>query len=131
MKSSTKALLWSAVVFPGAGHFFLKRYRRGMLLFVPALLELSMLARGLIIQAEFVMDKIESGAISPDVTAIANLLDAVPETQMTRIAFWVLVACWMAGMVDAYLLGVEQDKLLANRSERDQWHARLRPKDGR
>jgi hypothetical protein len=110
MKISIKAVLWSGLAFPGAGHFYLKHYRRGMLVFVPALIEISMLVRGMIMQAEFLWDKIESGAIAPDPLAVAALLDAVPETQMTRFAFLILVLCWVAGMVDAYLLGVEQEK---------------------
>jgi hypothetical protein len=129
MKTSTKAVLWSGLVFPGAGHIFLRRYRRGMLLIVPALLEFSMLVRGLIMQAEFILDKIESGAISPDPLAIAAMLDAAPETHMTQIAFWILVACWMAGMVDAYMLGTEEDRKDETRSKRDEAPAHLRPRN--
>jgi hypothetical protein len=110
MKKSVKAVLWSGLACPGAGHFFLKRYWRGALLFVPALLALGTMVRGLIEQAEFIMDKIESGAVAPDPQVIAALLDTAPATQMTNIAFWILVACWVAGIADAYWLGALQDK---------------------
>ncbi len=129
MKTSTKAVLWSALIFPGAGHIFLKNYRRGMLLFVPALIEFGMLMRGIVAQTEFILDKIESGAISPDPLAIAAMLDAAPETHMTQIAFWILVACWMAGMVDAYMLGIEEDKQDGGRPKSDEAPAQLRPRN--
>jgi len=109
MKKSTKAMLWSGLVFPGCGHFSLKSYQRGSLWLVPALLALAVLVRGLIVQAEFVMDKIESGAIPLDPVAIATLLDSVPDTQMTSIAFWVFVVCWIGALVDAYRLGAKRD----------------------
>jgi hypothetical protein len=110
MKKSVKAALWSAFAFPGAGHFFLKRTLRGMVLFVPATAAIIFLVRGLLEQAEFVMNRIESGAATPDVQAIGALLDAAPATQMTNIAGWVIVVCWILGIIDAYQLGSIEDK---------------------
>ena len=43
MRKSIKAVLLSALVFPGIGHFALKRYQRGLIFFVPALLSLSLI----------------------------------------------------------------------------------------
>lgn len=105
MKKSVKAALWSGLVFPGAGHFFLQRYLRGMILFVPAMLGIILIVCGLLEQAEFVMSKIEGGTVAPDVQVIAALLDAAPDTPMTNIAFWVIVVCWVLGTIDAYRLG--------------------------
>jgi hypothetical protein len=110
MKKSTKALLWSGLVFPGVGHFSLKYYLRGLLWFVPAMLALAVLVQGLIERAEFVMDKIESGAVAADPQAIAALLDRAPDTAAAQIALWVLLACWLAAMVDAYRLGAMHEK---------------------
>ena len=105
MKKSIKAVLWSGLAFPGAGHFFLKRYLRGMILFVPAMASIGVYARGLMVQVDFVMGKIESGAVALDPVAIEAVLNSVPQSQVVEIAFWVFVACWALGMVDAYLLG--------------------------
>ncbi|MFI4939553.1 MAG: hypothetical protein ACHP7O_04305 [Burkholderiales bacterium] len=111
MKKSVKAALWSGLVFPGAGHFFLKRTLRGMLLFIPALLSTILLVRGLLAQAELVMDKVASGAAPPDAQVIGALLDAAPETPIMNIAFWILAVCWVLGVIDAYRLGSIRDKI--------------------
>jgi len=110
MKKSTKAMLWSGLIFPGCGHFSLKSNRRGLLWLVPALLAVAVFVHGLIVRAEFVMDKVESGAVPLDPVAIATLLDSVPDTQMTSVAFWVFVVCWIGALVDAYSLGAKRDK---------------------
>lgn len=118
MKKSTKAVLWSGLVFPGAGHFFLKHYQRGMFLFVPALISSFLYFQGRYVQFEFLWDKLSSGAVSPDVTAVTALLDSVPQTPIADMAFWVLVMCWGLGMVDAYRLGSSMEtKDLTGKSE--------------
>lgn len=110
MKKSVKALLWSGLVFPGTGHFYLKRYQRGLLLFVPAVVGIGLYLHGLIVQIEFVLDKMESGAVPLDPVAIEAMIDSVPQTQITDIAFWLFVLCWGIAMVDSYLLGAKLEQ---------------------
>lgn len=105
MKKSIKAVLWSGLAFPGAGHFFLKCFGRGMILFVPSVISVGVYVSGLMAQVDFVMDKMASGAVALDANAIQSMLDHVPQSQAVDIAFWVFVTCWGLGMVDAYLLG--------------------------
>ncbi len=105
MKKSIKAVLWSGLAFPGAGHFYLKRYLRGLIVFVPAVASIGLYVQGLMEQVDFVMGKIESGAVALEPTAIEAVLNSAPQSQVVEVAFWVFVACWVAGMVDAYLLG--------------------------
>jgi hypothetical protein len=110
MKKSVKALLWSGLAFPGVGHFYLKRHTRGLMIFIPALLGTVLYVRGVFQEVDYVMDKLESGSVALDPVAIAAMLDNVPHSQITDIAFWVFVVCWLAGMVDAYLLGEQIEK---------------------
>jgi hypothetical protein len=105
MKKSIKAVLWSGLAFPGAGHFYLKRYLRGLIVFVPAVASIGLYVQGLMEQVDFVMGKIESGTVALDPAAIEAVLNSAPQSQVVEVAFWVFVACWVAGMVDAYLLG--------------------------
>jgi hypothetical protein len=114
MKKSVKALLWSGLAFPGAGHFYLKRHTRGMIVFVPALLGMALYIRGVFQEVNYVMGKLESGAVELDPVAITAMLDNVPHSQITDIAFWVFVVCWLAGMVDSYMLGEQIEKNQAN-----------------
>jgi hypothetical protein len=116
MKKSVKAALWSGLAFPGVGHFVLKRYERGMLLLVPALISIGVYVKGLLDQVEFVMNKIESGAIGLDPVAISAMLESVPQSQSVEIAFWVFVVCWVIGIVDAYLVGQSMEAPVASKS---------------
>jgi len=111
MKKSMKAALWSALVFPGAGHFLLKRYARGMVLFVPTVLALLYLVNDMLQQAAVIADKIMSGAVPADVTAITALVAAGgKDSTMLELAGYVLLVCWVAGMIDSYRIGNAEDR---------------------
>jgi hypothetical protein len=104
MKRTTKAVLWSGLAFPGAGHFFLKQNQRGLFLFVPALISACVYFYCRYVQVNFIWDKISSGAVSPDIAGVTALLDSAPQFPIADMAFWVLAACWALGIIDAYLL---------------------------
>ncbi|HCN87739.1 MAG TPA: hypothetical protein DIT28_00940 [Oxalobacteraceae bacterium] len=111
MKKSMKAALWSALVFPGAGHFLLKRYARGLVLFVPTVLALLYLVNDMLQQAAVIADKIMSGAVPADVTAITALVAAGgKDSTMLELAGYVLLVCWVAGMIDSYRIGNTEDR---------------------
>ena len=106
-----KAALWSGLVFPGAGHFVLKRYARGMVLFVPTVLALIYVVNDMLQRAAAIAEKILSGAASTDVTAITALVAADgSESTMLQLAGYVLLVCWIAGMIDSYRIGAKDDK---------------------
>lgn len=111
MKKSTKAALWSGLVFPGAGHFILKRYARGMVLVAPTVLALIYLVSDMLQRAAVVAEKIMSGAVATDVTAITALVAAGgSESNMLDLAGYVLLVCWVAGIIDSYRIGIREDR---------------------
>ena len=111
MKKSMKAALWSGLAFPGAGHFFLKRYARGMLLIVPTVLALIYVVNDMLQRAAAIAEKILSGAASTDVATITALVTADGnQSTMSEIAVYVLLACWVTGIIDSYRLGSIDDK---------------------
>lgn len=111
MKKSMKAALWSGLVFPGAGHFVLKRTARGMVFFVPTVLALIYLVNDMLQTAAAIAEKILSGAVSTDVTAITALVAAGGnESTMLQLAGYVLLVCWVGGIVDSYRIGAMDDK---------------------
>jgi len=111
MKKSMKAALWSGLVFPGAGHFVLKRTARGMVFFVPTVLALIYVVNDMLQRAAAIAEKILSGAVSTDVTAITALVaTGGNESTMLQVAEYVLLACWVAGIVDSYRIGAMDDK---------------------
>jgi len=102
MSKSSKAVLLSALVFPGAGHFYLNRKITGSVLAVSALFSI---VSGILERAQLIADKIVSGEIQPDMTIITELVSRQPagtEAQSLNIATIILIISWVIGVVDSY-----------------------------
>jgi hypothetical protein len=101
-----QALLWSAVLFPGAGHLHLKYFKRGIALVSVTLLSLSLLLFQFVRLAVQVIESTLAHAITLDVPRLAALiLQACAADTLLISALWVLTLCWLLGMLDAYRLG--------------------------
>jgi TM2 domain-containing membrane protein YozV len=112
MQKSTKAVLLSALVFPGAGHLYLKRWVEGILLAGVAAYALYFIVSLAMDIALDISSRIESGAVSPDIDSITTLVSQqlAGVEQASNLASIVLVVCWVLGMVGAYWQGRVQDK---------------------
>ena len=106
MRKSTQALLWSAVIFPGAGHLFLKSFARGIALIAISLISLSLLLIQIVQYASQVIEKALAGGINLDLQyVVATTIQASADDKLINAALWALILCWLLGMLDAYLLG--------------------------
>ncbi|MBU1568202.1 MAG: hypothetical protein KJ630_21585 [Proteobacteria bacterium] len=108
MTRSIKAMLLSAFVFPGAGHFFLKRHICGLVLTSAAIASLYFLISGVAERALQITEKIQRGEVQLDVVAITELISTQPtgtEAQLFDIASAVLIITWLIGIVDSYRVG--------------------------
>lgn len=108
MSKSVTAALWSGLVFPGAGHLFLKSYGRGIGLIVVSAISLSIIVSHAAEQALAVVAKIQAdgGNIDPSrILEMASQGSASADTQSFNIAMIVFMVCWIVGVVDAYRLG--------------------------
>ena len=113
MRKTIKAVLFSGLVFPGTGHFSLKKYRRGLIFFVPALVSILLLARYTLNKAYDIANQLEQGQVPFDPVAISNLAIAPPaatDVFLLNAAAWIFIACWVVGMIDSYRLGKLADK---------------------
>ena len=113
MSKSSKAVLLSALVFPGAGHIYLKKYITGAILVCAALAALYLIAADILERALAITEKIERGEVGLDVAAIAELVSRQPsgnESQLLDAALPVFVICWVIGITDSYRCGHAQDK---------------------
>ena len=113
MKKSTKAVLLSALVFPGLGHLYLKRWAVGVVLSGVAAYAVYVITSVTLRIAMDVVQKIESGGATPDIDTISRLVNqqlsgSEQATNMATIAF---AACWLMGIVGSYLHGRAQDRL--------------------
>ena len=113
MNTATKAALLSGLVFPGSGHWLLKQYRRAIGIIAIALLALGIIVTDALQKATLIANKIASGEIPLDATAITEQVDATLHSAgstAANIATWLLLACWIFGIVDAYRLGKQKDR---------------------
>ncbi len=113
MKRSTKAVLLSALVFPGIGHLYLKRWAVGVVLLGVAGYAVYTIASVTMRIAMDVVQKIESSGMAPDVAAISNLVtqQLSGSEQATDLATWAFAACWLVGIIGSYIHGRAQDQL--------------------
>jgi len=113
VNKSTKAALFSAFVFPGAGHFFLKKYISGTVLAGTAFVMLYFIITNLLKKALQISEKILSGEVQLDIAAIIELVSRQPvgtDAQLLNIATTVLMIFWLIGIIDSYRVGRGQDK---------------------
>jgi TM2 domain-containing membrane protein YozV len=113
MKKSTKAALLSAFVFPGAGHIYLKKYLPGVALIGASLVAGYYLITKSVEVALQIAEKIQSGEVQLDATAITELVSKQitgTETQLINIATPTIIICWVIGIIDSYRVGRMRDK---------------------
>ena len=111
MKKSVKAALLSALVFPGCGHFILRRYKTACVLLLVTLATLAILIDDAISKAKMLTDKILATDIPLDPQAISDSVTALTsggDSLAVSIATWALLICWLIGIVDAYRIGRDQ-----------------------
>jgi len=105
MKAKTKAALISALLFPGFGHFVLKRAMRGCLFMVPTLLAIGVLLRTTLALADRLVAEIQSGALPLDIALIMERISAAGgDDPTTNAASLVILVCWLGAIVDAWWL---------------------------
>ncbi len=113
MTKSVKAFLLSALVFPGIGHFYLKKHVQGVLFSGIAAVCLYFLLVTTVKLAHEVSDKILNGEIAMDIVdisaAITKLLEESAIHQLNLVTI-VLFVCWIVSIVDSYRLGRLEDK---------------------
>jgi hypothetical protein len=113
MKVSYKAALLSALVFPGAGHVYLKRYSRALLIMFPVFAGLGYVIWTVTVSAlnrlDDAMAKVQGGT-----TNLQALSDIVGSKILTTdpyndTVFYVIVCIWIFAIIDAYRIGRQRE----------------------
>ena len=107
MKIERKVLVYSGLVFPGAGYFFIERYKRALLAMALTMSCLVMLFIDVFYKASVLAQKIVYGEIPYDFFLIRQLIPTTPgffEPLIVSAVYWVLVSTWLIGVVDSYRL---------------------------
>ena len=107
MSRSTNAVLLSALVLPGAGHLYLKHWRRGCVLIAISLACLWIIVDSAMQQASRVIEKLESEGSALDADQLSALVAQSngSDSPVVTVAALVLAGCWVVGIADAYRLG--------------------------
>ncbi len=113
MQKSTKAALYSAFIFPGAGLYWLKQYARGSVFFIPALIATLYIMNGLILVSGELNAKVET---NPDayldfpflVSAIrSSISNNIPYLNQAK---WFFIAAWLLSIASSYFAGLNYEK---------------------
>jgi len=108
VQTSTKAVLLSALVFPGTGHVLLRKYGSGLALITIAFVALYYLISKAIEQALAIAEQIQIGELVLDAAQIMEMVSnqsIAADAQWIRVATAVFVVCWLVGIVDCYRIG--------------------------
>ena len=108
MSRSTTAVVLSALVLPGAGQIYLKHYQRGIAFIGVSLTCLWFIGVRAMQQASAVLLQMESHEGALDAAQMAEWVSQSqegPGSTVATLAVWVLLVCWVAGMIDAHRLG--------------------------
>jgi hypothetical protein len=104
MSRPLTAALISALVFPGAGHIYLKRKGRALLFIVPTLVAVAAFVSQAMEQASAMANQILAGTLPADPAVLAARLEQQGGSPLASAAAAVMVVCWVCAIADAYLL---------------------------
>ncbi len=108
MEKSIKAALLSAFVYPGTGHFFLKKYTLGAAFACAFSIPLYFIISEIVTKAEQIVEQINNGEIPLDIAAISESLSSSIQsidTQELNIKIHALAIIWIIGITDSYRIG--------------------------
>lgn len=114
MNKASKAALVSALIFPGIGHFSLKKPLQGTFLAGASFVCLYFLVSAIMEVANQIVVKIQNGDIPMDVTNISNIVAsqlAGSDGRLINIPSYMLMVLWVVGIVDSYRVGLSQQKI--------------------
>jgi hypothetical protein len=123
MKKALKGALLSALVFPGCGQFFFKRYVRGTAFLVVTLGGLLLIVWKTMQQALAILERIdlEGGAVNMDtISRAAGKASSLSGNPVIGISLVVIILCWAIGIVDAYRVGKRMDRWTAEKGPGDE-----------
>jgi len=113
MKESLKAALWSIFIFPGSGHFYLKKRITGSIMAAVAVGAFAVIMTKVIERANKIAEQIILGEIPYDLAAITEMVMQQSEHDGSPLlvnAWYVLIAVWVLAAIDAYRLGRRVDR---------------------
>ncbi|MFL0798434.1 MAG: hypothetical protein K6L73_13205 [Cellvibrionaceae bacterium] len=113
MKHSTKAALYSAFIFPGAGYFGVNSMIKGFSALIITMGCLSVFFYEAFNRAQTIAEKIVRGEIPSNYFALRSEIYSTPgvlSEQTISTLTYLLITIWIIGIVDSYRIGKKIDK---------------------
>ncbi len=108
MKPSTKAAFLSALVFPGIGHLFLKRFKTGAAIIIATIGLIGVLMYAAMSVLNKIYSRLEKDILSLDYNQIINIVTQAMEGNIIFIfntAIWLITLLWIGSIIDSYRIG--------------------------
>lgn len=115
MTKTMKAVLLSAVIFPGAGHFYLKKMVTGIVLSSVTSIASYFILMNIFNRIVKVFEKIQSGEMEPEFVQMILFVLSQPEDPQGRISLmvWlVLLMSWLLAIGDCYRIARKKSSVL-------------------
>jgi hypothetical protein len=112
MSNALKGILFSALVFPGAGQILLARYGRGAVFFVVAFISGILCVTGVVRQAVLILQDLAArGEVitTPKVMSVVADFSTYASSLFLKIALLIFFCCWIWSVVDAWQIGKKMD----------------------
>jgi len=114
MKLSTKAALYSGLLFPGSGYFIVKKKKQGFLFLIIALASLTILITEAIHKAQVIAQDIVSGALVMNIETLQEQIQITPGVFSPGIisaVTYFVVGLWLVSIIDCYRIGQKLSKI--------------------
>jgi len=108
MRNSVKAALFSGLLFPGLGHFILRKHLRGALLAGISIACLCVLVYTAYEIAQQIVNEMLSGEMPLDAATIsAEVTKRTAKGGFLRsdLPTYLFIGCWLVGIVDSWRIG--------------------------
>ena len=112
MKTSTKAALLSALVYPGIGQLSYHAYRRAILLILIFSIAAYFYIEEVVSKYQPLIDKIKLGELALNAQALTYEISKNPiilDPKTVSTLTYILIISWLLGIVDAYCIGIKKD----------------------
>jgi TM2 domain-containing membrane protein YozV len=108
MNPAIKAALFSALLFPGWGQIYLKKYKRGILIMLPVVAGIVFLTWAIVQVAITVIKAAPFKKGTVDFSAVVNLtVSSIKALNFyyLLLSFLLIIFFWVFSIIDSYLLG--------------------------
>jgi TM2 domain-containing membrane protein YozV len=111
LNPAIKAALFSALLFPGWGQIYLKKYRRGILIMLPVVAGIIFITWSIVQVAVTVLKAAPLKKETVDFSAVVNLTSSsikALDFYYFLFIFLLIFFFWVFSIIDAYLLGKKE-----------------------